>query len=415
ATYEFFTSFSMPKRFVLTFLAPYIMGGGDGQLFRAPYVGPPYYPEMVGYVGVLTIMLAVIAIVVKPDVRTKFWAVIAVICLLLAFGAYAPLNLYEVIYYVPVLNLFRVPARHLMEVDFALAVLAGRGFTMLTAHRDQLRSRMIVFWAAGGVLVFTLLAVTVLRPAAFHLAREVPVGILRAPELFVPIAIAVMSAYALWRYSRSKRGAIILVLVVLIFDLAVWGQSSGWYVASPNTADEYWHQPETVQVLNTIAPKDKSSYRILTAPHQFDPQVQPVPPSVSHSSDWVLWTQPDIYMMHGIQNAAGYDGFGLERYSQLAGRMKVWGELTDPESTLRGDSREVDVTNVRYLLSMRRQLISPAPAEAFAKADQRYGDYMFAANDLGLSSLTKGKRLSFSVPPVEIDHIGVVSNLAWSE
>src|SRR5437868_4361854 len=87
ATYEFFTSFSMPKRFVLTFLAPYIMGGGDGQLFRAPYVGPPYYPEMVGYVGVLTIMLAVIAIVVKPDVRTKFWALIAVICLLLAFGA----------------------------------------------------------------------------------------------------------------------------------------------------------------------------------------------------------------------------------------------------------------------------------------------------------------------------------------
>src|SRR5205814_2248149 len=160
ATYEFFTSFSMPKRFVLTFLAPYIMGGGDGQLFRAPYVGPPYYPEMVGYVGVLTIMLAVIAIVVKPDVRTKFWAVIAVICLLLAFGAYAPLNLYEVIYHVPVLNLFRVPARHLMEVDFALAVLAGRGFTMLAAHRDQWRSRAIVLLSAGAVLVFTLLAVT---------------------------------------------------------------------------------------------------------------------------------------------------------------------------------------------------------------------------------------------------------------
>src|SRR5205085_6502934 len=260
ATYEFFTSFSLPKRFVFTFLAPYVMGGGDGRLFRAPYVGLPFYPEMVGYVGVLTIMLAVIAVVIKSDARTKFWTAIAVICLLLAFGAYAPLNLYEVIYYVPVLNLFRVPARHLMEVDFALAVLAGRGFTMLTAHRDQLRSRMIVFLAAGGVLVFTLLAVTVLRPAAFHLAREVPVGILRAPELFVPIAIAVMSAYALWRYSRSKRGAIILVLVVLIFDLAVWGQSSGWYVASPNTADEYWHRPETVQVLNTIAPKDKSSY-----------------------------------------------------------------------------------------------------------------------------------------------------------
>src|SRR5437867_10240120 len=95
--------------------------------------------------------------------------------------------------------------------------------------------------------------------------------------------------------------------------------------------------------------------------------------------------------------------------------MKLWGELTHPDTTLRSYSREIDVANVRYLLSMRRQLNSPSPEEAFAKADQRYGDYLFAANDLGLSSLSKGKRLSFSVPAVEIDHIGLVSNLAWSE
>jgi hypothetical protein len=415
ATYEFFTSFSMPKRFIFTLLAPYIMGGGDGRLFRAPYVGPPFYPEMAGYVGVLTIMLAIIAVAMKADARTRFWAAVAAICMLLAFGAYAPLDLYKLIYYLPVLNLFRVPARHIMEVDFALAVLAGRGFTMLTAHREKLRSRMIVLLSAGAVFFLTLLVVTVLRPAAFHLAREVPIGILRAPELFMPLAIAAVSAYVLWRYARGKRGAILLVFMVLVFDLAVWGQSSGWYVASPRNTDEYWHQTETVPVLNSIAPRDRFSYRILTAPHQFDPQVPPVPPSVSHSTDWVLWTQPDIYMMHGIQNAAGYDGFGLERYSQMVGRMKVWGELTDPDTTLRGDSREIDVTNVRYLLSMRRQLNSPGPIEDFAKADQQYGDYLFAANDLGLSSLTKGKRLSFSVPAVEIDHLALISHLAWSE
>ena len=38
-----------------------------------------------------------------------------------------PFRLYEVLYHVPVLNLFRGPTRHLMEVHFALAVLAGRG------------------------------------------------------------------------------------------------------------------------------------------------------------------------------------------------------------------------------------------------------------------------------------------------
>src|SRR5437763_1604045 len=209
ATYEFFTSFSMRERCIFTLLAPYIMGGGDGRLFRAPYVGPPFYPEMAGYVGVLTIMLAIIAVAMKADARTKFWASVAAICLLLAFGAYAPLDLYKLIYYLPVLNLFRVPARHIMEVDFALAVLAGRGFTMLTAHREKLRSRMIVLLSASAIFFFTLLAVTVLRPVTFHLAREAPIGILRAPELFMPPAIAAISAYVLWRYARSKRGAIL--------------------------------------------------------------------------------------------------------------------------------------------------------------------------------------------------------------
>ena len=55
-------------------------------------------------------------------------------------------------------------------------------------------------------------------------------------------------------------------------------------------------------------------------------------PPPSPPGDWMLALQPDVYMMHGIENAAGYDGFGLARYSRLAGDMKVWGELTDPNA-----------------------------------------------------------------------------------
>jgi hypothetical protein len=415
ATYEFFTSYSLPKRFILTFVAPYLMGGGDGRLFRAPYIGPPFYPEMVGYVGVLALMLALTAVLVKPDLRTKFWAGVAIICLLLAFGGYAPLYLYKLIYYVPLLNLFRVPARHLMEVDFALAVLAGRGFTVLSEHRTHLRNRFIVLTTALAVLGLTIIAVTLLRPADFHLARAIPVTVLRAPELFVPVAIATVSAFALWLFVRGKRGATAFMLAVLLLDLAVWGQSSGWQVESPRTTDEYFQQPEIVQTLNNVAPADRSSFRILTAAHPFDPAVPPVSPSVSHSTDWVLWTQPDIYMMHGIQNAAGYDGFGLARYSQLVSRMKVWGELTDPDATLRGNSREIDLANVRFLISMRKQANVNAASRGFLKPDQKIGDYLFAGSDLGLSSLLPQKKLTFSVPPVEVDRVGLITNVAWSE
>jgi hypothetical protein len=120
-------------------------------------------------------------------------------------------------------------------------------------------------------------------------------------------------------------------------------------------------------------------------------------------------------MMHGVPNAAGYDGFGLERYSQLAGRMKVWGELTDPDITLRGGSREIDLANVRFLISMRQKTNAHAATSGFLKADQKLGDYLFAENDLGLSSLLKQKHLTFSVPPVQVDRVGLVTNIAWSE
>ena len=418
ASYDFFISFSLPRRFVLTWLAPYVMGGGDGRLFAAPYVGPPFYQEMIGYVSILAIMLAFIAVLIKRDTRTKFWTVIAVLAFILTLWGYAPLSFYKLIYHVPVLNLFRVPARHLMEVDFALAVLAGRGLTVLTGARQELRTKLIVASVATLVLIATLLTVTVLRPAEFRLARTAPVDLLHAPELFLPLLFAAASAGALWLFIRNQRRGIVTIFVVLILDLFVWGQTSGWYNAGARVGDEYWHEPETVHLLRSLMKDDKYPERILTAPHTFDPAVAPVPPSVSHSTDWVLWTQPDVYMLHGIQNAAGYDGFGLQRYSDLAGRMKVWGELTDPDSTLRGPSREIDLTNARFLVAMRKQSQAKAQTsifDQFAPATEQHGEFKFAATDLSLPAITKDRRVAFTVPPIEIDRIALITNLAWSE
>jgi hypothetical protein len=447
STYDFFTSFSMPPRMLETFLAPYVLGGGDGWLFRAPYVGPPYYGEMAGYIGVLGVMLAVCAVVFRRDARTKFWAAAALVCLTLALGRYAPLKFYRLIYHAPLLNLFRVPARHLMEAEFALAVLAGRGLTALAASRGEARTLRRVALVGACVILLTCVVVTLGRPKDFRLAREATVGFLRAPELFVPVLVACASACALWVYARGRRGATALLIALLALDLALWGQSSGWRLSSPKSDAELWREPETVEFLRAHGAADPASYRILTAPHTFDPAAPPVPPSISHSTEWSLWTQPDMYMMQGVPNAAGYDGFGLARYSRLAGEMKVWGELTDPDETLRGESRAMDILNVRYLLSMRAKgggragvernndaqtkaikpdasktdankmtvAPSPVPAPDFPAATQKYGEMLFAESDLGLPNVGAGKSLRFALAPVEVDRIALLTNLSWSE
>lgn len=450
ATYDFFTSFSLEPGMLWTFLAPYVAGGGDGRLFRAAYVGPPYYGEMAGYVGALGLMLAVCAVVFKRDARTKFWAAVALVCLLLALGRYAPLGLYKLIYHVPVLNLFRVPARHLMEAEFALAVLAGRGLTALASVRGARGTLGRAAAVGAGVLLLTFAAVTWGRPEDFKLARRAPVALMRAPELFVPLLVACASVWALWAFARGRRGATVLLVALLALDLAVWGQSSGWWFSSPKTDGELWREPEPAAIVRAKAGANPAAYRILTAPHAFDPTVAPVPPSVSHAPEWTLWTQPDVYMMHGVANAAGYDGFGLARYSRLAGEMKVWGELTDPETTLRGESREIDLLNVRYLVSMRAKggaakpvapdaaskddavadatrtaptaaeptpasLPSPGPAQEFPAATEKYGDFMFGAGDLGLPNLGAGRGLRFRIAPTLVDRVALLTNLSWSE
>lgn len=443
ASFQFFTDFSLPPRFLLTFFAPYLMGGGDGRLFSAPYVGAPFYGEFIGYAGLATLMLAVLAIVLKRDARTKFWAIVAVIAFGLALGRYWPFKLYGVIYYVPILNLFRAPARHLMEVDLALAVLAGRGLTTLAGTTDRQRAARLACITGIVVVVLTLLIVTLGRPAAFHLSREAPVTLLRAPELFLPLFFAAVSLIAVWWYARTRKTLAFCMLVgVLALDLCLWGHSSGWRIVTPPPNSVIWELPPPMQALanETLSVEP---FRILTAQRQFDPNQKVEDPLTVHY-DLAFWLHPDIYMMHGVENASGYDGFGLARYSKLAGDMAVWGELPKPDQTLRGPSRELDLLNVKYLLAMtwvpsdkettttaeallltealpRTPALPPTQIDesrlhssAPSSASQVIAGERFAAEDLNVPSISKNSWVVFEAPSVAADRIALLTNLSWS-
>ncbi|HAF14093.1 MAG TPA: hypothetical protein DCK99_10430 [Blastocatellia bacterium] len=421
ASYDFFTSFSLPPRFLWTFFAPYILGGGDGQLFRAPYVGPAFYGEYIGYVGLAAIMLATLSFVFKRDALTKFWTVVAIMGATLALGRFLPLNIYRLPYHLPVLNLFRVPARHLMEVDFALAVLAGRGLTAITSAPN--RSRVLKWTAAIGIAVvlLTMLAITVGKPAVFHLGREGPPTFLRAPELFLPIVLALLSLWAVWLCARRKRWAMLLLFAVVALDLNLWGQSSGWRLSSPPRDDAFWQEPAAIKFLREREGPAAAPYRVLTLDRPFTPDFPLA--DAKNGGQFVLALQPDISMMYGVENAAGYDGFGLARYSRLAGDMKVWGELSDPARSLANTSREFDLLNVRYLLTKRpatAETAQPKATEAIAplrieSAPRNYAGYPFAEQKLNAPYLDKGARLVFSTPPTPADNLALLTSLAWSE
>lgn len=403
ATYDFFSSYSLPPVFLLTWFAPYVLGGGDGILFRAPYVGEPFYPEYIGYVGLAPLVLAACAPMFRRDRRTVFWTWTALICLALAIGRFLPFDLYRVAYHVPILNLFRVPARYLMVVDFSLAVLAGRAVTILPEMRRPRRT-IVVGVVSAVVLLLAWSVVTWLRPSAFHLARVAPVTVLRAPELFMPVALAIMSCWALLRFAQARRFSSGILIALIIFDLALWGQFSGWRTGSPRRKQNVLKTPQFVKDLRSEAAAE-GPFRILTIDRPLADALANRPPMPGID----IKLQPDTYMIHRVENAAGYDGFGLRRYSRLAGDMKVWGEFPDITRSLLV-SRELDLLNVRYIIAAASQNGTPPNLPANTKL----GEFNFYEHELGLPYLERGSRLDFEMPPTDTSRVALVTNLAWS-
>lgn len=416
ATYEFFSSYSLPPSFLLTYFAPYILGGGDGDFFSATYIGPPSYAEYVGYVGLGALMLALLAPLLRRDALTRFWTVVALVALALALGRFWPFDLYRVVYYVPVLNLFRAPARHVMEVDFALAVLAGRAVTTLEGSSRRARTAALTLFVATVVFIFVYLSVTTLRPAEFGPGRPIlRISLLRVPELFLPVLFAGLSGWALWRFARGRRASSCLLLLVMAADLCVWGHFSGWR-HSPGREHAVWGTPEAVEFLRAREGDGNVRPRILTIDGHFYPgavQIIPPPPLVP----FTLEVQPNIYMLHGIQNAAGSDGFGLSRYSRLTGDMKLWGELSTPEQAL-GPSRAFDLLHTRYLLA-RSPVARPAadgaqPLEETPSVPLvQIGGLPFAASEMKFPHLA-GQDYRFAFPRLTATRVALLTTLERS-
>jgi hypothetical protein len=137
-TYEMFTSDSFPPWQSLTFLIPNLFGGVDRHV---PMYGPAttvFAAEVYPYMGLLPMAFAIGCCVVRLSIgfQAKFWIGVALVGLLLAFGGTTPI--YHLLFHIPIYNLFRVPSRHLFEVDLALCVLAALGLDYFLRRSEPL-------------------------------------------------------------------------------------------------------------------------------------------------------------------------------------------------------------------------------------------------------------------------------------
>ena len=226
--------YSLPPAQLIGLFVPGFFGRGPQEAW-----GP--WPRVeVGYIGVLPILLAFLAIVLRRDAVTRFFGVFALIGLALALGGYAILHgwLFQ---FAPVFGQLRAPARFIVLLDFGLVVLAALGFDSLLHSLPRVseiifkRIVRIAPWVsllialAAGSTAYAILVLGQGQDAVLFTRISNAANALAFFILLFALSIALILARAT-RFFRQRVWAV-LALALVFFDLL----SLGAYVdVSPN-------------------------------------------------------------------------------------------------------------------------------------------------------------------------------------
>lgn len=340
-TFEEFVAYQLPLRQLPMLLFPFLYGGSPASFYATPYFGA--WPssadgwgasELTGYVGLLPLVLAAIGFAVnKQKLVVWFWAAVAVIAVLLALGEATPLAFIS--YHLPIFNKFRAPARHFFAFAFAVSVLTGVGTESFIKGFVTQRLLWRTVAIALAVFVLCLLSLQLMSGKINELAMQrlghgITLNPVSNPSLCVPalILVAGLCSLILWRFRRTSRLRMALVLLLLLVDLLSFARFYEWSYRSPYLS--YLSPPAAA----------KNFQSQLAQTYQ---RVLPVRGGLGRVSE----LPPDLSKLWNIPSATGYGPFVLTRLNQLLS-MPPHGSVDD--TWQEPSNQSLDLLAVRYVL-----------------------------------------------------------------
>ncbi|MDE3088078.1 MAG: hypothetical protein KGJ80_01670, partial [Chloroflexota bacterium] len=350
---KFFNAFSLRFVHYLMLFNPFLLGD--------PY--PRVSVEVIGYIGMLPLWLALGAPLVRRDRRVVFFSLIALAALFLGLGDQNVL--YRGLRYLPLFNYFRVPSRFFFWYTFAAAMLAGimfdcllaRARTTLLLTRAQKITRL--------VLVAAIAALVGLIPA-------VPLDVWLAVWVWLPVVLALFAAWILLGARRglfARHTLVMLTLGIVVIDLACFAAVYSKTYDAMDSVAEFYAQPQVLSVLKDLSPQDGRSLTSLW--------IYPAPPTMRES------LYPNISMIYGVPSAIGYTPLIPQRTNEYLDRI---------------NAPMLNLSNVRYYLKSQMLPVDP----------QTEGDDL--QNDFSPDFLSH----YMTIPPTPAAQIKIVSSLAQS-
>jgi len=294
---------------------------------RSPALHWGLWPRVeMGYIGVFTLILALIGVVLRRDRLT--WLLVGLGAAALAFS----LGIYSIVHgwftwLLPGLEQLRAPARFIFVLDLSLALLAGRGLqAMMTAWSKEdkrlltgvwrfLRSLLIITLAVGVPLIYATLLLTNDADPMLHLHASI---ITIAVMHFLLLLAAGLGLFFARKQGWIRGGPFAVLAIILVFlDLASLGAYNDVSEKNPTNA---FNRPAILAFLKA----DHELYRI-----------------DARTGIDTLW-QPDAALLYELD-----DVWGVANPLTLAAYNRYWNSM---------DSRSTDkyaLLNVKYLLGKK--------------------------------------------------------------
>ncbi len=330
-TYADAAAFSLPPAQMVGLFVPGLFGRGPDIHWG------PWERVEVGYVGILPLILAALALMWRRERTPRFFVLLALVSFVLATGLYGVVHGW--LFLIPGYSQIRVPARFVFLLDFAIAALAAYGFDTLLR---PLPLRLRKAWRN----VFPVLALT--------LAAVVFVFI---PLMFVAVALNQSQDVSIFNRTANGFNGVVLFAILLTASLVLllarrtrWLSWRTWTVAMVvfvfadlASLGAYLDMGESDPTANFNHPQAVGFLR-----NDHDPFRIETP-----EDSWFQW-QPNLGLVAHLDDAAGiYNPLLLQRYA------RYWHAAIGRDNVL------YDLLNTKYLVVKKDEKVGAKFTLAF--------------------------------------------------
>ena len=297
------------------------------------YWGTWNYGEMVGYVGMVPLILGLYAMYFRRDKKTLFFGLVLFLSLFLALPTF--LAKLPFILKVPFLSEAQ-PTRLIFIVDFVLSVLGALGLDYFLKTKKKIH-----------IIYPLILPVILLLFLIFFIPKEHSIVVKN--NLIFPAVLLMASAVLLVSLIifQNKKKMTVLILILLLtvtgFDLLRFA----WKFNPFTSGDYLFPQTKTTTYLT----ENLGNYRYMTTDSRIFP--------------------PNFSSVYRLQSVDGYDPLYLLRYGELIIAMERGKPDVDPPfgfsriiTPHNYSSKIADLLGVKYILSLS-ELNSPSLKQVF--------------------------------------------------